>query len=217
MSVPCATTPARGATLGLHLFRFVREIHRPYRDSIRVVSDYLLEHAGQDDLAYVAGFAEREALTFSTGQRLLFCCFLDAESPLPRETVAALGARLSAGGADPEWIVLFRTPSAAYRETVTARYALAARPEVFDCPTQRPEINRHACAPLPAGGHGVYVLRRRDDAVTVPDSGAPRAAAGQSCSPAAVTRVPLTGRQRADEMPRSVMARCVRPGAAATG
>ena len=74
-----------------------------------------------------------------------------SESPLPRETVAALGARLSAGGADPEWIVLFGTPSAAYRETVTARYALVARPEVFHCPTRRPEINLHAFAPLPAG------------------------------------------------------------------
>ena len=43
-------------TLGLHLVQFVREIHRPYRDSIRVVSDYLLAHAAQDDLVYVPGF-----------------------------------------------------------------------------------------------------------------------------------------------------------------
>ena len=59
-------------TLGLHLFQFVREIHRPYGDSIRLVSDYLLEHAVQDDVVYVAGFADREALTFTTGHRVLF-------------------------------------------------------------------------------------------------------------------------------------------------
>ena len=63
-------------TLGLHLFQFVREIHRPYRDSIRVVSDYLLEHAEQDDLVYVPWFADREALTFTVGHRVLLCCGL---------------------------------------------------------------------------------------------------------------------------------------------
>ena len=53
-------------TLGLHLLQFVREIHRPYHDSIRVVSDYLLRHAAQDDLVFVPGFADREALTFAS-------------------------------------------------------------------------------------------------------------------------------------------------------
>ena len=95
-------------TLALHLFQFVREIHRPYRDSIRVVSDYLLEHAAQDDLVYVPGFADREALTFTTGHRVLFCCVLGEDSPLPPATVESLDARLFIAGTTPDWIVLFR-------------------------------------------------------------------------------------------------------------
>ena len=54
-------------TLGLHLFEFVREIHRPYRDSIRAVFDYLLTHVERDDLVYVSDFADREALNFYDG------------------------------------------------------------------------------------------------------------------------------------------------------
>ena len=37
-------------TLGLHLFEFIREVHRPYRDSISVVSSYLLQNTERDDL-----------------------------------------------------------------------------------------------------------------------------------------------------------------------
>lgn len=38
---------------------------------------------------------------------------------------------------------------------------MAAQPDVFYYPTQRPEINLHAIAPLPAGTSGVHILRRR--------------------------------------------------------
>ena len=147
-------------TLGLHLFQFVREIHRPYRDSIRVVSDYLLEHAEQDDLVYVPGFADREALTFAAGHRVLFCCVLDEESPLPRETVEALGARLSVDGTIPDWIVVFGKLRDEYWDRVRGRYAIAAQPDVYYYPTQRPEINLHAFTPPPAGQQRVHVLHR---------------------------------------------------------
>ena len=147
-------------TLGLHLFQFVREIHRPYRDSMQVVSDYLLEHAEQDDLVYVPGFADREALTFTTGHRVLFCCVLDAESPLPRETVEALGARLSVDGTIPDWIVVFGKLRDEYWERVRGRYAIAAQPDVYYYPTQRPEINLHAFTPLRAGQQRVHILHR---------------------------------------------------------
>ena len=147
-------------TLGLHLFQFVREIHRPYRDSIRVVSDHLLQHAEQDDLVYVSGFADREALTFTTGHRVLFCCVLDEDSPLPREAIDALRPHVSAGRIAPDWIILFGQPRPEYWRKVTADYAVAAQPNVYYYPTQRPEINVHAFTPLPAGRYGVHVLRR---------------------------------------------------------
>ena len=147
-------------TLGLHLLQFVREIHRPYRDSIRVASDYLLEHAAQDDVVFVPAFHDREALTFATGHRVLFCCVLDEQSPLPAAPVASLGAHLAAAGTVPDWIVLFGRLSEQYREQLKGRYVLAAQPDVFHYPTQRPEINLHAFAPLPADDLRVNVLRR---------------------------------------------------------
>ena len=147
-------------TLGLHLLQFVREIHRPYRDSIRVVSDYLLAHAEQDDLVYVPGFADREALIFTTGHQVLFCCVLDEDSPLPRATVESLGARLSLNGAVPDWIVMFGKLRSEYWDKVKAHYAIAAEPDVFFYPTQRPELNLHLFMPLPAQP-GVHLLRRR--------------------------------------------------------
>ena len=150
-------------TLGLHLLQFVREIHRPYRDSIRVVSDYLLQHAAQDDLVYVPGFADREALTFTAGHRVLFCCLLDEDSPLPPATVESLGAYLVRKGTTPDWIVLFGELSDEYWNKVRARYAMAAQPDVFYYPTQRPELNLHAFTPLPAGESGVHILRRRPE------------------------------------------------------
>ena len=52
-------------TLGTHLIQLVREVHRPYRDSVSIVSDYLLRNAERDDLVYVPGFADREVLRCS--------------------------------------------------------------------------------------------------------------------------------------------------------
>lgn len=147
-------------TLGLHLLQFVREIHRPYRDSLRVASDYLLAHAEQDDLVYVPGFADREALTFATGHRVLFCCVLDAASPLPPKTMEALPARLSIAGATPDWIVVFGVLSDEYRDRLRGRYAIAAQPDVYYYPTQRPEINLHAFTPLRDGRQLLNILYR---------------------------------------------------------
>ena len=159
-NVPSAYTGER--TLGLHLFQFVREIHRPYRDSIRVASDYLLEHAAQDDLVYVPGFADREALTFAAGHRVLFCCVLDDDTPLPPATVASLGPWLAVEGTAPDWIVVFEELSDEYWDKVKARYAIAAQPEVYFYPAQRPELNAHAFTPLPSHQQkGVHILQRR--------------------------------------------------------
>ena len=146
--------------LGLHLAQFVREIHRPYRDSIRVTSEYLLEHADPDDRVFVPGFADREALIFTTGHHVLFCCMLDEHSPLPPEQVAALIERLGHHGAPPDWIVLFGRLSRENWMRLRGYYEVAAVLDVHAYPTQRPEINIHAFTPLPAE-HGVHVLRPR--------------------------------------------------------
>ena len=147
-------------TLGCHLFQFVREIHRPYRDSIRMVSDYLLTHARQDDLVYVPGFADGGTLIFYVGDRVLYCCTLDENTPLPREKVAELEAPLYIGHNTPDWIIGFGGLRQVTVEQFAASYEVVAKLKVHFYPTQRPELNFHAFSPLDPGASGVYILRR---------------------------------------------------------
>ena len=122
-------------TLGTHLIQLVREVHRPYRDSVSVVSDYLLRNAEKDDLVYVPGFADREALTFYTGHHVRFCCHLDRNTPLPREKVAALQAPLYVKENTPDWIVGFGELARGTLERFAARYGgrrQAGRPPLSD-------------------------------------------------------------------------------------
>ena len=152
-------------TLGLHLFEFVREIHRPYRDSTREVSDYLLTHAEQDDLVYVVGFADREALIFTTGHHVLFIWALDENSPLPRAKIEALDAPyIWSDDYIPEWIIVFGVLRQDYWENVRADYVIAAELDVHRFPTQRPELNMHAFTPLPKE-YGVHILRHKGKVV----------------------------------------------------
>ena len=106
------------------------------------------------------GFADREALTFTVGHRVLFCCVLDQDSPLPRSTLEALPARLFREGTIPDWIVIFWALPNEYWEAVKEHYELAAQPDVYYYPTQRPELNFHTFEPLPMQ-RGVSILRRR--------------------------------------------------------
>ena len=149
-------------TLGAHLFQFVREIHRPYPDAIRVVSQFLVEHAEKDDLVYVPRFEYREPLTFYAGQHVRFCCGLDELSPLPRRKIEALGAPLYRDEHDPDWIVLFEDFPKELRQQVGKGLELVAEPEVHYRLTQRPELNYHAFTPLPPEP-GVYILRQRTE------------------------------------------------------
>lgn len=145
-------------TLGSHLLLFVREIHRPYRDAVHVVSQYLLQEAEPDDLVYVPKFAYREPLTFYAGHHVRFCCLLDQNSPLPRRRVDLLGAPLYLGKQNPDWIILFGDVSQEYWDEVGATHEVAAKPAVHHRLTQRPALNYHAFTPLPPVP-GVYILR----------------------------------------------------------
>ena len=149
-----------GRTLGPHFFQFVREIHRPYRDSVREVSDYLLKHAKQDDLVYVPFFGDREALMVSIGHHVRFCCVLGENSPLPRGKIEALDSSLYVKGSSPEWIVFFGRLTNESWQLVKANYTVATTLDVHSYPTHRPEISFHAFTPIPVK-NGVYILRRR--------------------------------------------------------
>ena len=151
------------ATLGMHLFQFVREIHRPYRDSMGVVSDYLLQNAEKDDLVYVPRYADRDVLIFYTGDHVQFCCFLDENAPLPRKKIAALQAPLYLKENTPDWIIGIGGLVKGTEEQFAARYEVVANLDVFHYPTQRPELNFHAFSPLDAGRSRVFIWRRVDE------------------------------------------------------
>lgn len=173
-------------TLGAHLFQFVREIHRPYPDAVRLVSRFLLEHADHDDLVFVPKFEYREPLTFYAGHHVRFCCLLDEFSPLPRRKVEALGAPLYVGEQDPDWIVLFDDFPKERWQNVGASFEVVATPAVHHRLTQRPELNYHAFAPLPPDS-GVHVLRRKTELRGSPHRGR-RHSALDYLSPAAFER-----------------------------
>lgn len=154
-------------TLGLHLFEFVREVHRPYRDSISAVSSYLLQNTERDDLVYVPDFASREVLIFYAGDHMRFCCILDETTPLPKDKIAVLNAPLYIEQNTPDWIISFRQLQLGATkqftvEPFTAIYEVVAQLEVYPYPTQRPELNMHAFSPLDPGGRGVFILRRQE-------------------------------------------------------
>ena len=152
------------ATLGMHLFLFVREIHRPYRDSMGVVSDYLLTNVEKDDLVYVPLYSDRDVLMFYAGDHVRFCCFLDENAPLPKEKIAALQAPLYLKENTPDWIIGFGGVAKGMLEQFAARYKIVAKLDVFRYPTQRPELDTHTFSPLPAWRtKGIFVLRRVDE------------------------------------------------------
>ena len=144
------------STLGWHLVSFVREVHSPYRESITAVSDYLLQHAEQDDFVFVQdGFAYREALTFHVGGRVLFCCFLTDETPLPREKAQMMRKTLFRKEDVPDWIVIFKPrfeqevsigDQIEFNQgppLVSNFFDVAEKFFVYFYPTQRPELNFH--------------------------------------------------------------------------
>ena len=149
-------------TLGLHLFEFIREVHRPYRDSISVVSSYLLQNAERDDLVYVPDFAYREVLIFYVGDHVRFCCILDENTPLPKNKIAALDAPLYIGKNTPDWIVSFEGLQLETVEQIVASYKVVAKLKVHPYPTQRPELNYHAFSPLAPGDENVLILRHQE-------------------------------------------------------
>ena len=149
-------------TLGWHLFEFIREVHRPYRDSISVISSYLLQSTEKDDLVYVPAFAYREALIFYAGDHVRFCCVLDETTPLSKDKIATLDAPLYIEQNTPDWIVALWGLRQRMVEQFAASYEVAAKLKVHPYPTQRPELGSHAFSPLDPGDRGVIILRRQD-------------------------------------------------------
>lgn len=146
--------------LGAEPFLLAREIHRPYRNAIGVTVDYLLRHAQQDDLLWVArDFGDRDTLQFYLGRRLKFCNMVAPDSQLARFLPQTLPPHLLYGQCRPDWIVFFGPLQKADQENWEANgYRLVARPDVYWYVTQRPGP-WHAWEPLPPVDYpGVYIF-----------------------------------------------------------
>ena len=152
------------SVLGAELFLLAREIHRPYRNAIGVVADYLLRHAGQDDLVWVArDYGDRDALQFYLGHRVRFCNVVEPDSHLARLLPQTLPSHLYQGQCLPDWIIHFGPLGKPVREHWEASgYQLAAQPDVYWYVTQRPYV-WHAWEPLPPTDRpGVHIFAAAD-------------------------------------------------------
>lgn len=147
-------------TLGSHPYLFLREIHRPYRDVVQVTSDYLRQHAAQDDIVFVAEPVLRDELTFYLTHLLRFCAVLDENSVLPRDKLESLGLPPRIWGCSPDWIVVPGPVPPACWEGIEPHYDIVTVLDVYPITTQRAELNRHEFEPLPAQV-GVQVFRRK--------------------------------------------------------
>ncbi len=152
-------------TLDSHPYRFVREIHRPYREVIQVVSDYLSRHARQDDLVFIPPPSDFPVeLSFYLSHRVRFCAVLGEESVLPRAKLEAMGLPEYIWSCTPHWIVVLGSVSSlqkAVREEIDQHYELDAALDVYlGLYARLPQITTwHEFEPLPARG-GVHVFRR---------------------------------------------------------
>lgn len=160
--------------VGMHLFEFVAEVHRPYDDGVAALTRYLQESAKPDDLVFVLSFNDREAMIMTAGDQFIFCCALGPDTKIPPASIAALDSpyaqHVYLEKTIPEWIINFGFPASeqksfAFNET---NYALHTILPVHHYPTQRPEINFHTFAPISYHAFaaaklptGIYIYRRQ--------------------------------------------------------
>ena len=159
-----ASVHTRKSTLDSHPYRFVREIHHPYREVIQVVSDYLSRHARQDDLVFVPPPSDFPVgLSFYLSHRVRFCAVLDEGSVLPRAKLEAMRLPEYIWSCVPDWIIVLGSVSAlqtGVREEIAQDYELDAVLDVYPGLSPRsPQIQWHEFEPLPPRG-GVHVFRR---------------------------------------------------------
>ena len=155
---------------------FIREVHAPYPTSISAVSDYLHEHARQDDLVGAQPTYFNWPLMYYLGERIKICCALDHRSPLAKDTVRDLNVPLFVYEHFPHWFVGFglrpgvtrmlRYFSRSHLEgqrVVRFQYQLVKKLDVYWPQTQRPDLLAHSFGPktdFDRNVEGVYIYRR---------------------------------------------------------
>ena len=112
-----------------------REIHAPRASGTGETVAYLREHAAQDDTVFVHPRPDYSLLLYYLSDKLIFCCGLPEDTPLPKDKIRALGAPLLVEDASPpKWVVSMNNtpPPGKYRKVFVS--------EAVGYPVHRPEI-----------------------------------------------------------------------------
>ena len=141
----------------LHLLlpSLLREVHTAqHRDYMREAVDFLREHARQDDTIAVDHFQYHHLMQFYLADKLVFCCALNDDSPLPKEKVRQLGVPIYEGDVQPDWraVIGFLDDPA---------YELAYVSQAQGYSTHRPELELRSFAPLHKPPHLRLYRRKR--------------------------------------------------------
>ena len=144
-----------GETLRLLLPNLLREVHTArHHDYTYEAVKYLSEHAQQGDTIVVHPSWKLPVMQFYLADKLVFCCALNENSPLPKQKVRQLGVPMYEGDVEPEWWVISGSIN-------SPAYELAHAPEIFAYPTNRPELHFHAFAPLLQKHPYLRIYRRK--------------------------------------------------------
>ena len=147
----------------LTLPALVMEMHRPYENVVSEMVDYLNTETKQDETISVSPWQDHAILQNYFGDKLIFCCSLDGNSPLPKDKVRALSVPLYIGDVKPDWMVAFCDNL----QVDENEYELVFSSQTSCYPAQRPEIEMHVFQPRPFGAEATpstspaRVYRRR--------------------------------------------------------
>ena len=131
----------------LTLPSLILEIHYPYENAVSEVVNYLKAETEKDETIAVLPWQDHAVLQNYFGDKLIFCCSLDGNSPLPEDKVRALSVPLYIGDVKPDWVVAF----CADLRIDPDQYEAVFFSQAYCYPAQRPEIEMHVFQPRPFG------------------------------------------------------------------
>lgn len=148
------------STFGPRLLQHAAALHRPYGHPLDEAIRLLDEHAADGDLVYAPLFHYREAMTAANGDRLIYCCHLDARDARARAILARLpGTRLAAKPLEADWQLRVGYPGQQDDELMF-HFEIFAHGEDDMRFTQKPEPDRHMFH-SPPNPHSFLLLKKR--------------------------------------------------------
>ena len=164
-----------------HQFRwllpaYIREVHHAFPTPYRVGVNFIRSHIPKHALVAVEPGYSAYPLMFYLDDHVRFCCLLDSDTALPRETLQHLGAPLFREENFPEWLITFGNSKRFARRAefycrpheergrqVAYSYSQEADLHTFWFDTSRPELPWHTFGPkkdFRPELESVYVFKR---------------------------------------------------------